>query len=188
MPWKLIIRRSWEWIFPVKRIVHNFQIYSVLSILFHIGLIIVPIFLFAHIQLWKGSVGISWPALPYGWALWLTIATIIFAVSLLIGRLSIRQARQLSRKQDYLWLVLLLTPFITGFTCANLNISPQVYQFVMLVHILSAELIFLLMPFSKITHCVLEPLSQFVSSLAWKFPAAADEDICTTLNNKGAKV
>jgi nitrate reductase gamma subunit len=188
MPWKLIIGRSWEWIFPIKRISNNFQVYSVLSILFHIGLILVPIFLFAHIQLWKGSVGISWPALPYNWSLWLTISTIVFAISLFAGRLIIKQARTLSRKQDYLWLILLMVPFLSGFICANLNIDPQSYQFFMLLHILSGELIFILIPFSKIAHCVLAPLSQIISTIAWKFPPETDEDICTTLNKKGAPV
>ncbi|MFZ0454398.1 MAG: hypothetical protein WCE54_24450 [Ignavibacteriaceae bacterium] len=188
MPWKLIISRSWEWIFPVKRLSNNFQIYSVLSMLFHVGLILVPVFLFAHIQLWKESAGISWPALPYNWALWLTVSTIVLTASLFIGRIVIKQARVLSRKQDYLWLILLLIPFITGFVCANLNISPQHYQFFMLVHILSGELIFILIPFSKIAHCVLSPLSQVVSTLAWKFPPETDDDISTTLNKKGAPV
>jgi nitrate reductase gamma subunit len=188
MPWRLIISRTWEWIFPVKRLSNNFQVYSVLSILFHIGLILVPIFLFAHIQLWKESIGISWPALPYSWAFWLTISTIVFAVALFAGRLVIKQARMLSRKQDYLWLILLLIPFVTGFICANLNISPQSYQFFMLVHILSGELIFILIPFSKIAHCVLAPFSQVVSALAWKFPPETDDDISTTLNKKGAPV
>jgi nitrate reductase gamma subunit len=188
MPWKLIISRTWEWLFPVKRLSRNFQVYSVLSILFHVGLIIVPIFLYAHIDLWKQSVGISWPALPYGWALWLTVATIIFAISLIAGRLIIKQARALSRKQDYLWLILLLIPFLTGFICANLNISPETYQFFILVHVLSGDLIFVLIPFSKIAHCVLEPLSQLVSTLAWKFPPESDENICITLNKKGAPV
>ena len=188
MPWKLIINRTWEWLFPVKRLKHNFQLYSVLSILFHVGLIIVPVFLYAHIDLWNQSVGISWPALPYGWALWLTVATIIFGISLIAGRLIIKQARALSRKQDYLWLVLLLIPFLTGFICANLNISPQTYQFFILVHVLSGDLIFVLIPFSKIAHCVLEPLSQLVSTLAWKFPPETDENICITLNKKGAPV
>lgn len=188
MPWKLILSRAWEWLFPVKRITHNFQIYSVISILFHIGLIIVPLFLLAHIQLWKESIGISWPALPYSWALWLTIGTIVFTLMLFIGRLIIKQAKVISRKQDFLWLFLLLIPFLTGFVCANLNISPQSYRFFMLIHVLSGNLIFVLIPFSKIAHCVLAPLSQIVCAVAWKFPPKTDDDICTTLNKKGVPV
>ncbi len=188
MPWKLIISRTWEWIFPVKRVAGNFRIYSIISILFHVGLIIVPIFLFAHVQLWKESVGISWLTLPYSWAFWLTIGTIVFAVSLFIGRLTIKPTKALSKKQDYIWLLLLLIPFVTGFVCANLNVDPKSYQFFMLVHVLSANLIFVLIPFSKIAHCVLAPLSQIVCTLAWKFPPNTDDDVCTTLNKKGAPV
>ena len=188
MPWKLIISRTHEWFFPIKKLRNNFEIYSVISILFHIGLIVVPVFLFAHVQLWKKSVGISWITLSFSWAFGLTLATIVFLILLFIGRLIIKQTRQLSRKQDYLWLLILFIPFATGFICANLNISPQSYQFFMLVHILSGELIFILIPFSKIAHCVLAPMSQIISALAWKFPAKTDDDICTTLNKKGARV
>ena len=79
-------------------------------------------------------------------------------------------------------------PFVTGYVCANLGVSAGVYRACMLVHILSGELIFVLLPFTKIAHCVLMPLSQMVGTLAWKFPAAVDEDVTTTLNKKGAPV
>ncbi len=188
MPWKLIVGRTWEWLFPVKRLRKNFRIYSIFSILFHIGLIMVPIFLFAHIQLWNNALGVSWMALSHSWALWLTISTIVFGTALFISRLSNKTTRALSRGQDYLWLILLMIPFITGFLCANLNVTPSYYRFFMLVHILSGELIFVLIPFSKIAHCVLTPLSQVICTLAWKFPPGTDDKISTTLNKKGAPV
>ena len=118
MPWKLIISRTWEWLFPLKRLQENFRIYSVLSILFHIGLIMVPIFLFAHIRYGTMHWNIMAGAFSR-WALWLTMGTIIFGSALFISRLSNRTTRALSRKQDYLWLILLLIPFITGFVCAQ---------------------------------------------------------------------
>ena len=188
MPWKLILNRSMEWLFPVKRVAHNRPVYSIFSILFHIGLILVPIFLFAHVKLWKRSVGISWMTLPYNLAYWLTVSTIVFAIALIIGRIFNKSSSFISRKQDYLWPVLLIIPFITGFVCANLNVDPKSYQFFMLMHVLSGDLIFVLIPFTKIAHCVLMPLSQVVCTLAWKFPPNTDEDICTTLNKKGAPV
>ncbi len=188
MPWKLIFSRSFEWFFPVKRVIRERHVYSLLSIVFHIGLIIVPLFFFAHVNLWKEAVGISWPALPYSWAFWLTICTIASALFLLISRLTVKAMRALSLGRDYLWLLLLLVPFVTGFICANVDVGPGSYQVLMLVHVLSAELIFVLIPFSKIAHCVLAPLSQVVCALAWKFPPETDDDICTTLNKKGAPV
>lgn len=188
LPWGVIISRSLEWLIPVRRVFNNRPIYSVLSILFHIGLLIVPIFLFAHIELWKGAVGIAWPALPYDWALWLTVMTILCALALLIGRAASRTSSYLSRKQDYLWPAILLIPFITGFFCAHVNITPQVYRLLMFIHVFSADLIFVLIPFTKIAHCIIMPLSQFIATLAWKFPPETDEKICVTLNKKGDPV
>jgi nitrate reductase gamma subunit len=188
MPWKLIFSRSMEWIFPAKRIAHNRPFYSVFSVLFHIGLLIVPLFLFAHVQLWKESLGFGWITLSYQWAYILTISTIVFAVALFIGRLLNKSSSFISRKQDYLWPLILLVPFVTGFVCAHLSVNPKIYQSFMLMHVLSADLIFILIPFTKIAHCVLMPLSQFVCTIAWKFPPETDDAVCSTLNKKGAKV
>jgi nitrate reductase gamma subunit len=188
LPWPLITRRTLQWFVPVNRVFRNRPLYSILSMAFHVGLLLVPLFLFAHVQLWQKAVGISWPTLPKVVADWLTAGTIIFAFALFIGRLFSRPSSFLSRKQDYLWPLLLSVPFVTGFVCANVGLAPGTYRVIMLIHILAAELIFVLIPFTKIAHCVLLPLSQFISSLAWKFPAETDDAVCTTLNKKGAPV
>jgi nitrate reductase gamma subunit len=188
MPLRLIFSRTFEWIIPFKRIGRSRPVYSVISILFHIGLILVPLFLYAHVLLWEDAIGVSWVTLPYSWAYWLTLSTITFALLLFLGRILNISSSFISRKQDYLWPLLLSIPFITGFVCAHVNTSPSYYQFFMLIHILSGNLIFVLMPFTKIAHCVLMPLSQFVCILAWKFPPDTDEAVCTTLNKKGAPV
>jgi len=188
LPWKLIISRSIEWLIPIKRIGHNRPIYSIISVIFHIGLLIVPICLYAHVELWKSGIGLSWPTLPYNWAYWLTLVAIVSGLFLFFGRVFSGSSSYISRKQDFLWPLLLLVPFATGFVCAHLNPAPGVYQIFMLMHILAGDLIFILIPFTKIAHCVLMPLSQFICNLAWKFPADTDDDICTTLNKKGAPV
>jgi nitrate reductase gamma subunit len=188
MPWKLIFSRGLEWFFPVRRIARNRPVYSIFSIFFHVGLLIVPIFLFAHVELWKQGIGISWFTLPYKWATWLTLSTIVFGLALFMGRLLNKSSSFLSRKQDYFWPLLLLVPFITGFICAHLGVSPKLYQLFMVIHMLAANLIFLLIPFTKIAHCVLMPLSQVICVLAWKFPPDTDNDIAATLNKKGDPV
>lgn len=188
IPWGLVARRTVEWLVPVKRVTHRRPVYSILSIVFHVGLLLVPIFLFAHIELWRSVLGFGWPALPHLWADVLTISTVATALLLFLGRVGARNSNFLSRKQDYLWPLLLLVPFATGFVCAGTAVGPWWYQFFMAVHILSAELIFVLIPFTKIAHCVLMPLSQLIMVLAWKFPARVDEDVTTTLDKKGAPV
>lgn len=188
IPWGFVIRRTLQWFVPVNRIFTVRPVYSLFSMLFHVGLLLVPIFLFAHVELWRGAIGFGWWSLPKEWADWLTISTIVFALALIVERLSSQASRFISRKQDYLWPVLLLIPFVSGYFCANQGVSPAAYQIWMLIHILSAELIFVLMPFTKMAHCVLMPLSQVISAIAWRFPADTDDDICKTLNKKGASV
>ena len=188
IPWGATFKKTVAWLLPVRRVWHVRPIYSVISVLFHLGLLVTPIFLFAHVQLWKTSIGIGWWTLSPAVADWLTIAAIVFGLALFVGRVGSQAARSISRPQDYLWPLILIVPFISGFLCSNVMLSPSLYQILMLVHVLSAEVIFVMIPFTKIAHCILMPLSQTVSALAWKFPARVDDDVCTTLNKKGAPV
>ena len=188
IPWKRTIIKSVEWLVPVRRVFNVRPLYSLFSILFHVGLLLVPLFLFAHVRLWPGVLSSWWPTLPKFWADLLTITTIAFAVLLLLGRWLSKSSSFLSRKQYYLWPLILLVPFVTGLICAQTAVGAQGYQLAMLFHVLSADLILLLIPFTKIAHCVLMPMSQFVAAVAWKFPADTDEAVSTTLNKKGAPV
>lgn len=187
-PVALTISRSLQRLFLFNRVFRNRPVYSVFSILFHVGLLLVPILLYAHVRLWEQSIGISWLTLPKLWADILTVTTIVFGFALVIGRIASSTSRFISRKQDFLWPLLLIVPFVTGFVAANLSVSPAAYDYFMLAHILSGELIFVLLPFTKIAHCVLLPFSQLVSALAWRFPADTDEAVCSTLHKKGAPV
>jgi nitrate reductase gamma subunit len=58
----------------------------------------------------------------------------------------------------------------------------------MLVHMLGAELIFLLLPFTKLAHAVLMPFGQWITARAWKFSPEAGEEIRVTLGKEGEKV
>ena len=184
LPWGAAISKTIQWLFPVRHAFTRRPVYSLVSILFHIGLIAVPIFLSAHVRLWENSTGLSWWTLPHGWADALTLLTIACGILLFIGRTSSATSRFLSRKQDYLWPVLLMIPFLTGYVCASMTMSPTVYQVCLLTHLVSAELIFVLIPFSKIAHCVIMPLSQFIIALAWKFPAHVNEPIAKALQEE----
>jgi len=169
------------WLVPVNRFWRERPAYSVVSILFHAGLLMVPPFLAAHTLLWRRAAGIAWPAIPQVLADYLTCLAIFAALGLFFSRLFDRRSRQLSRLQDYAWPLLLIVPFLTGFICSNLAIAPKMYEALMFVHVYSANLIMLLIPFTKIAHCVLAPLSQLVTAVAWKFPAGAGDRVAATL-------
>jgi nitrate reductase gamma subunit len=179
--WKEIRRQTVGWLFPVRRLWTQRPIYSALSFLFHVGMIVTPIFLASHILLWRNAVGFGWPALPQELANWLALLAIFTGTGIFLGRVLHSGARGLSHFQDFVWPLLIMAPFVTGYIASNALISPRTYQEMMLIHIYAGDLILLMIPFTKLAHCVLAPLSQLVTGVAWKFPAGAGDRVAETL-------
>jgi len=183
VPWKNIFATSIEWIIPIKKLKERIW-YSLASILFHVGLILVPIFLIEHVALWRRGLGISWPTLGQSLADGLTLLTIAMIIALLIGRLSNRTARALTRGQDIVLLILISLPFISGFLASHPLINPFGYHATMLVHVLSANLIMCLVPFTKLCHSVIIPLTQIVAEVGWHFPPKAGKHVRASLGKE----
>jgi hypothetical protein len=168
---------------PVPR-VGNRWIYSTESFLFHVGLIVVPLFLYGHIQLWKKVIGLSWPALPIAWADGLSLLVIVTGAGLLIGRISYSQSRAISRTQDFLLPLLILLIFITGVLASHPDWNPFSYEPTLLVHVLSGNFILVLIPFSKLAHAILWPFRHLATELAWRFPPEAGSKVLSTLGKE----
>lgn len=181
LPWKDLLRNTGGWLFPVGRLWRRRPVYSTVSFVFHAGLLLVPLALGAHVILWQRAVGFAWPAIPQALANWLTLAAIAGGAALFLMRAIHAATRALSRAQDLMWPLLLVVPFATGYLCANASLSPQAYRTLMFLHIYAADLILLLIPFTKIAHCVLAPFSQFVGAMSWKLAPGAGDRVAATL-------
>ncbi len=179
--WKEVRRQTLGWLFPMARLWRQRPIYSLISFLFHAGMIVTPLFLASHILLWRNALGIGWAALPRRLANWLTLLVIFAGAGLFLGRLLSPAARKISKAQDFLWPLLIAAPFVTGYIASNAILSPRTYQEFLLVHLYAGDLILLMIPFTKLAHCVLAPLSQLVTAVAWKFPAGAGDRVAETL-------
>jgi nitrate reductase gamma subunit len=179
--WREVRRQTLAWLIPAGRLWRQRAVYSSLSFLFHLGLLLAPLFLAAHALLWRRGLGFAWPALPFFWSNWLTLLAIVTGLGLILARAADRRTRSISRPQDYFWLALLLVPFLTGYLCVNAALGPRAYERLMLLHVYSADLILLLVPFTKLSHCILSVLSQVVTAVAWKFPAGAGDRVAATL-------
>jgi nitrate reductase gamma subunit len=186
--WSVVRQRTLWWLFPFARFKRTRAAYSMVSFVFHVGLIIVPLFLFAHVYLWERGLGIWLPALPAWLADVLTIVTIVAALALFAGRVGSSVSRTISRAEDFAWPLVLVLPFVSGFLASHPTWCPIDYHVMLLIHILSAELIFVLIPFSKIAHCVLVPFSQLVSDLGWRFPASAGRDVAKALGKESVPI
>ena len=84
--------------------------------------------------------------------------------------------------------MLIGTAFLSGFTALHPQYIPFSYTFLMLVHVLSAEVMFVLIPYTKIVHCVLFPFTRVASVIFWKFPSGAGDKIAKALRGEKAGI
>jgi nitrate reductase gamma subunit len=187
LSWRRVAQQTMGWLVPVTHLGQR-SWYTVTSIVFHVGVILVPIFLFAHVRMVQTNIGVGWPTLPMGVADVLTILTVAAIFALLLGRIGSQGARGLSRGQDYLVPILVAIPFVFGFLASHQHLNPFSYDFSMLVHMLSAELCFLLVPFSKLSHMILMPFAQLPSELAWRFPPDYPKAVAEQIGTEGRPI
>jgi nitrate reductase gamma subunit len=187
LPFRQIARATFQWLFPAGRLLQN-PLFSLTSILFHIAILIVPVFLAGHIALWLRGAGISWPAIPNAVADVLTIVAVITAIALVVQRLAARSTRALSRFRDYALPLIIAVPFVTGFMVMHPAFNPYSYSSTLFVHVMSANLLMILIPLTKLTHAVLLPGVQLVSELGWHWPADAGSRLAVALGKEGEPV
>jgi len=180
-----------EWLVPIKHFFASRPVFSLISFIWHIGLIFIPLFLVDHILLWNRGLGIGWPlslSISKHTADLLSVIVVAMTLLMLILRAASRESRFISGFMDYFLLVLLAVPFITGVMAAHPTMSPISYNLLMLIHILSAEAIFILMPLTKLAHSVLFPFGRMSTFIYWKFPEGSGDRIAHELFGEEAKV
>lgn len=172
-----LLAASVAWMRPPRWIAKPRGYYTVTSIVFHVGLILTPLFFLPHIELWARATGLSWPGMPGKWADALTALTIATAVLLVVFRLSDRGSRALSKPQDWLLTPLCAVVFLAGFLATHPTHSPFAYTTTRLVHVLAGDLLLVLMPFTKLAHVVLLPFTQVIADLSWKLVPGVGEKV-----------
>jgi len=186
-PWKKIFKETLSWVIPVRHLIPGTKIFSIVSFLCHIGLILVPLFLANHIVLWEDLFNFNLPQLSSSVADYLTLFTIVCLFILLGFRVFSIRLRSMSRKSDYVILIVVLLPFITGYMAVHPKMNPFSWNVVMLLHLLSAALLFILIPFTKLAHIVLFFFDR-ISAIHWQLRPGAGDQVAESLYGKEAKV
>ncbi len=180
LPYAQVIKETLSWLLPVHRLHRVRPIYSYASFVFHLGVVFGLLFLQNHIDILRSTVGIGWPAIPRFVLDGLTLIAVVAGAYLLLHRLYIRSARILSGVMDYLLLLLLLNIFVSGYM-AGRPWNPIPYDGLMLFHTLNGIVLLILIPFTKIAHCVLFPLIRLASEIAWHLTPQGGTDVIRTL-------
>lgn len=181
LPIGKILLDTAAWLFPATKISKDKLVFMLVSALFHVALIVTPIFLGAHILLWKRGINISWPALSNHVADVLTLVAIACGVFIVAHRLFSKTARALSRFQDYALLLLVVATFVSGYLAMHPETNPFLYETTMFVHVMTGNLIFVSLPFSKLSHAMLFPMGQAVSELGWHLAPGAGRHVASVL-------
>ena len=156
--WKYVLATFGRWLMPLNKDVTKNPVFVTLTYIFHICLIVVPIWFSGHITLWEESrFEWSWTPIPDGLADWMTLIFMAIALFFFLRRLISADIRLLSSISDYLLLVVTALPFITGYFLTHGTVDSIAFlgDNIQLIHILSGELMLILIPFTKLSHFIL---------------------------------
>lgn len=187
LPTSTLWRTTLAWLVPV-RLLRARPVYSVLSFVFHAGIILVPLFFAGHVALWQSSIPLAWPTLPPIAADVLTLAAAVAILGLLVARAAAPASRALTGAHDVGILALLFVVAVSGWVAAHPRFAPVDARLVVLMHVLAGNAALIATPFSKIVHCVLAPFAQLVFELGWHFPAATGRHVAVVLGKENEPV
>ena len=185
--WKKILSDMVSWVLPVKHFIKGTVLFSAVSFIFHISLILVSAFFIDHIVLWENYLGVNLPSIGRALADILTLLAIGCIIILIACRIFVRRQREMSKKSDYILLMMVLLPFLFGFFAGHPAYNPFSWNTAMLIHILSGEALFIVIPFTKLSHIVLYFFDR-LSAVHWQLKPGAGDRIAEVLYGKEAKV
>jgi nitrate reductase gamma subunit len=131
----------------------------VVTTLFHLTLVLTPLFVLGHNVLLDLAWHASLPSLPEALADALTIVVIAGGIFFLLRRMFLARVRAISTAYDYLVLLIATAPFITGFLAYHHLLD---YDTVILLHMLAGEIMLMAVPFTKLVHMPYFFINRFV--------------------------
>lgn len=152
------LRSIFHWIIPFGSVnMRQRPIMTVVSFAFHIGLMVAPIFLFAHTVLWDESWGISWWSLPDLAADIMTLVVIAGIIFFYVRRKTLPEVKYVTSESDFAILGVVAAPFITGFLAYHQLLE---YRTMLILHMLAGEIMLAAIPFTRLAHMIFFPFTR----------------------------
>lgn len=131
----------------------------IVSTIFHVFLVFVPLFLLGHNELIALTLGIGLPSVSEHISDLLTVVVLLSCAFFLYRRIFLSRVRAITSFYDYLVLALATVPFLSGFIAYHQFFD---YRTMMIIHMLSGELMLMAIPFTKLTHMIFFFLNRFL--------------------------
>ena len=158
MSLKYGLRSILHWSIPfASENMRRHPVMTLVTFAFHFCLLVTPLFLLAHVVLWDEAWHFSWGYLPEGLTDMMTLVVIGGCIFFFVRRLTRAEVKFVTTASDYVILGIVAAPFITGFIAYHQWFN---YPFFMVVHILCGEIMLVAIPFTRLAHMILAPLTR----------------------------
>ncbi|HZV45756.1 MAG TPA: nitrate reductase [Thermodesulfovibrionales bacterium] len=151
MSLKFTLRSLLHWFIPFASA--NWRrrpVITIVTFLFHIGLVLLPIFLLAHNILIYESWRVSWWTVPEGLADIMTMIVIGCCFFFFLRRIFAPEVRFVTFADDYLILAIAFLPFISGFLAYHQWLLP--HKIMVILHMVFGSLMLIAIPFTRLGH------------------------------------
>lgn len=161
MTLKASLRSILHWVIPYASVnMRKRWIITAITFLFHFGIVFLPFFLLAHNVLFYESWGISLPTFPEKFTFVMTLAVMGCCVFFFLRRIIAPEVRFVTFADDYLILLIVFLPFLTGFLAYQQAVLP--HNTMVTLHMLAGEIMLIAIPFTRLIH-----MSYFFLSRSW---------------------
>jgi nitrate reductase gamma subunit len=156
-----------EWFYSLRKTVwHTHTSVMVMTSLFHFFLMVTPFFVLGHNILLDQALGVSFLSVPELMTDLVTVMVFICAAFFLYRRLFVARVRAITTGYDYLMFLITLAPFLTGYFAYHQWFD---YSTVIFLHILSGEVMLIIIPFTKLGHMIFFFLYRFLIGSEYSF-------------------
>lgn len=150
MSLKYGLRSLMHWIIPFASVNMRMRpVMTIVTFVFHICLVLTPIFALAHVMLWNQSWGIRWWNLPETLTDVMTLAVIAGGIYFIVRRVRTPAVRYVTDYSDYVLIAIVLAPFVTGFVASQQWVA---YRTMVILHMWTGAIMLMAIPFTRLSH------------------------------------
>lgn len=155
---KYALRSIFHWMIPYATVnMRKKPMMTFVTFAFHLCAVLAPIFLYAHIILVKESWNIGWVNISDTTVDLMTLVVIAGCIFFLFRRITQEEVRYLTSPSDYILLLVVAAPFVTGFWAYHQWFGAQVAT---ILHMLSGEIMLAAIPFTRLSHMIFFPFTR----------------------------
>lgn len=158
MSLKHSLRSIGHWVVPFATVNWRRQpVLTVATFVFHICLLVTPVFLLSHVVMWDEAWSLTWWTLPDAVADVMTALVIFCCLYFLVRRLTQPEVQFVTDWTDYMLLAIVAAPFVTGFLAYHQWGGVQLMG---ILHMVCGEIMLAVIPFTRLSHMIFSPFTR----------------------------